>query len=55
MGRGEVPGLFVINARCVLHMVLQGSLKDMFCPFKTWLSPLKQRDTVYKAMFRCLP
>ena len=36
-------------------VVSQGSLKDTFCPFETWLSPPKQRETtIYKAMFRCI-
>ena len=34
---------------------IQGSLKDTFCLFETWLFPRKQRDTtIYTAMFRCL-
>ena len=33
----------------------QGSLKDTFCPFETWLFPPTYMDTIiYKAMFRCL-
>ena len=33
----------------------QGSLKDTFFPFETWLFPPKQKDTtIYKAMFRCI-
>ena len=33
----------------------QGSLKDTFCPFETWLFPPKYRETTcYKAMIRCI-
>ena len=33
--------------------ILQGSLKDTFCPFETWLFPQKSKETaIYKAMFR---
>ena len=35
--------------------IIQGSLKDTFCPIETWLFPPKYRDTtIYKAMFRCI-
>ena len=31
--------------------LIQGSLKDTFCPFETWLFPPKYRETtIYKAM-----
>ena len=33
----------------------QGSLKDTFCLFETWLFPPTERDTtICKAMFRCI-
>ena len=38
---------------CSILTTVQGSLKDTFCPFETWLLPPKYRETtIYKAMFR---